>query len=151
MIMNPIVYLLCGLPYSGKTTYARKLEQDGVVRLSLDEEVFRMFGRTYENHEEKQEEARQSLLRQLDEYLRSGTSVVLDWGFWKKRDRDDIQRLIREAGGEPRLLYFKRDIAELKSRANNRDMTVNHEIDEPLLDVFVAQFEEPSGEGEILV
>ena len=37
--MSPVVYLLCGLTGSGKTTYARQLEAAGAVRLSVDEEV----------------------------------------------------------------------------------------------------------------
>ena len=150
--MKPVVYLLCGLPYSGKTTYAKKLEQEGVVRLSLDEEVFRLFGREYSGHDERQEEARQSLVHQLEEHLRSGTSVALDFGFWKKSDREGMQQHIQELGGEPRLLYFKCSLDELKKRINNdRDLAVNHEVDAPMLESFAAQFEEPSGEGEILM
>jgi predicted kinase len=146
-----LVYMLCGLPYSGKSTYAKELEKQGVVRLALDEEVFRLFGREYENHDEKQSEARESLMRQLADYVEKGTSVALDFGFWKKKDRDETQRLIRELGGEPRLLYFKRSMDVLKERINNRDLAVNHEIDEGMLEAFAAQFEEPSGEGEMLV
>src|SRR5215207_8258600 len=43
--MPPVVYLLCGLTGSGKTTYARQLEAAGAVRLSVDEEVFARHGR----------------------------------------------------------------------------------------------------------
>jgi site-specific DNA recombinase len=35
--MPAVVYLLCGLTGSGKTTYARRLEAGGAVRLSVDE------------------------------------------------------------------------------------------------------------------
>ena len=43
--MSPVVYLLCGLTGSGKTTYARQLEAAGAVRLSVDEEVYARHGR----------------------------------------------------------------------------------------------------------
>jgi dephospho-CoA kinase len=43
--MPPVVYLLCGLTGSGKTTYAKRLETRGAVRLSVDEEVFVRHGR----------------------------------------------------------------------------------------------------------
>jgi hypothetical protein len=43
--MPPVVYLLCGLTGSGKTTYARRLEAGGAVRLSVDEEVYARHGR----------------------------------------------------------------------------------------------------------
>lgn len=35
--MPPVVYLLCGLTGSGKTTYAKRLEAAGAVRLTVDE------------------------------------------------------------------------------------------------------------------
>ena len=43
--MPSVVYLLCGLTGSGKTTYAKRLEAGGAVRLSVDEEVYARHGR----------------------------------------------------------------------------------------------------------
>ncbi len=37
--MKPTLYLLCGLPASGKTTWAKQMERSGALRLSLDEEA----------------------------------------------------------------------------------------------------------------
>jgi tRNA A37 threonylcarbamoyladenosine biosynthesis protein TsaE len=42
------VWLLVGLTGSGKTTFARRLEAGGVVRLSTDEEVFSSFQVSHE-------------------------------------------------------------------------------------------------------
>ena len=36
---------MCGVAGSGKTTYAKLLETEGYVRLSIDEEVWARFGR----------------------------------------------------------------------------------------------------------
>lgn len=36
--------LLCGLPGSGKTTYARRLEERGTLRLSSDDWMVPLFG-----------------------------------------------------------------------------------------------------------
>jgi predicted kinase len=36
---------MCGVAGSGKTTYAQQLEAQGYVRLSIDEEVWKRFGR----------------------------------------------------------------------------------------------------------
>jgi hypothetical protein len=50
----PMVYLLAGLTGSGKTTFAKTLEAAGVVRLSVDEDVFARHGRhgiDYPEHE----------------------------------------------------------------------------------------------------
>ncbi len=147
------VYLLCGLPGSGKTTYANELEQNGAIRLTLDEELFKRHGRnlpdgTYHEFEKKTKSA---LTDELIAYLKDGKSVILDWGFWKKEERNRIAALVRENGGEPKLLYFNVDPQELIHRVAGRDLTKNHEIDAEMLDVFRAQFEEPKGEGEEIV
>ena len=37
---QPKLYMICGISGSGKTFYAKKLERQGVVRLSIDEELW---------------------------------------------------------------------------------------------------------------
>ncbi len=148
-----IVYMLCGLPGSGKTTYAAKLEKEGVMRLTLDEELFKLFGRelpegTYPEFEQKTKAA---LTDRLVNYLKGGKSVVLDWGFWKKEERDRITNLIRAQGGEPKLLYFKGILSELSNRVRGRDLTKNHVISHEMMEEFGKSFEEPQAEGEIIM
>ena len=155
MSTKPIVYVLCGLPGSGKSTYARELEKSGALRLTLDEELFRRFGREFESgYEEKERATKEELKTSLLENVATGRSVILDYGFWKKAARDEYRNLIQQHGGEWRLLYFKVSPDELKKRLvlrNVTDQTNNHHIDESLLEKFIGEFEEPVGEGEILV
>jgi AAA domain len=40
-----VVCMMCGVAGSGKTTWARALEARGLVRLSIDEEIWSRFGR----------------------------------------------------------------------------------------------------------
>lgn len=147
----PVVYLLCGLPGSGKTTYAKELEKGGVVRLTLDEELFRAHGRQYSGHAEKQAEMKERLLQRLVEHVKIGQSVALDFGFWKKADRDRVKDFVRDAGAKSRLVYFKQPLDELKRRIRGQDLAVNHEMNDEMMDMFVAQFEEPENEGEEVV
>jgi predicted kinase len=151
--MNPIVYLLCGLPGSGKTTYATKLEEEGAVRLTLDEELFKLHGRELPEgtYPEAEKETKELLTNRLIEYLKEGKSVVLDWGFWKKEERDRIKILVLEHGGEPRLLHFKVDMNEQLNRTQGRDLSKNHQMDAAMLAEFSKRFEEPEGEDQIIM
>jgi predicted kinase len=157
--MGRTVYLLCGFVGSGKTTYAQHLEKSGVVRLSVDEWVYERYGRhgvaypehEYPNHEA---EARRELDARLIDLLRSGGSVVLDYGFWSRADRDRYKRLAEENGAKWRLLYFKVSEAVARDRLRQR----NNRIDANALTVtdrhfaeFAARFDPPSGEGEEIV
>jgi hypothetical protein len=110
--MPPVVYLLCGLTGSGKTTYARQLEAAGAVRLSVDEEVFARHGRygvDYPTSEyfDLERAVVEELRRRLVELIESGHDVALDHGLWRRSDRDTYKRLIEAHGGTWRLLTFQ--------------------------------------------
>src|SRR3954467_9955429 len=83
--------LMVGLPCSGKTTLARKLEHErSALRLTPDEWQLRLFG---QDAEEPEHEARHSLIEALLWDLASralvlGTSVILDFGFWAREERE---------------------------------------------------------------
>jgi predicted kinase len=133
--MPPVVYLLCGLTGSGKTTHARQLEAAGAVRLSVDEVV-------------------EELRRRLVELIESGNDVALDHGLWRRSDRDAYKRLIEAHGGTWRLLHLKADRDLLPQRLADRSRRGDANA-MPLtpsdLEDFITRFEEPTGEGEELV
>ncbi len=157
--LKPIVYLLCGLTASGKTTYAKKLEQAGVVRLSVDEEVYARHGRygvDYPEWEyfERERPVVAEMRHRMLELVRSGVSVVFNHGLWTRTDREYYKRLIEDAGGTWRLLYFRADRALLLVRLaerNQRTDTNALRVTPEALDDFFRRFEEPIGEGEDIV
>ncbi len=153
MNTKPIIYLLCGLPGSGKTNYAKQLEERNIIRLSLDEELFALFGREFppEQYPDFERQTKDKLLVQTTSLIHDGKSVVLDWGFWKKDEREKIKRFLQDQGGEVKLLYFKRNPSELVEKVQNRDLSKNHEINAEMLGKFSAQFEEPFNEGEEII
>ena len=153
MNTRPTIYLLCGLPGSGKTTYARKLEKTGVVRLSLDEELFSLFGREFppEQYSEFEKQTKKKLLEKTFSLIKDGKSVILDWGFWKKDERVGVKNATQEQGAAVKLLYFKKDSSALLHGVKNRDLSKNHEISDDMLEKFSAQFEEPNDENEEIV
>jgi predicted kinase len=155
----PVAYLLIGLTGSGKTTYARRLEAASVLRLSVDEEVFARNGRygvDYPEHEypERERPVVLEIQRRLGEAIRAGQSVVLDYGLWLRTEREAYKKIVEDAGGTWRLIYFKVDRAELLRRLgerNRRDDANALTVTLEALDEFYARFEEPSGEGEEIV
>lgn len=156
----PRVVLLCGIAGAGKTTYAKKLEARGFVRLSIDEEVWTRFGRysvdyppsMYEQHSADAEAA---LERRLTELIGAGRAVVLDYSFWERATRERYKRLVVESGARWELVYLKATPALLRRRLAARrsrfDANAAFPITDALLDRFVAGFQEPVGEGETVL
>ena len=106
---TPIAYMLYGFVCSGKTTYAKKLEQNkGAICFSPDEWMVRLYG--VNPPVEKFSENYDSVLEIIEGYwtllLRLNVDVVLDYGFWNREYRDYVRKKVKESGGTPKLLSF---------------------------------------------
>ena len=157
--MPPVVYLLCGLTGSGKTTYAKRLEAGGAVRLSVDEEVYARHGQygvdyPMDEYFERERPVVEELRRRLVELVESGRDVVLDYGLWRRSDRDAYKRLVEAHGGRWRLLYLKVDqevLARRLAERNRREDANALAVTPSALEDFIARFDEPVDEAEELV
>ena len=151
-----MVWLLTGLPGAGKTTFALALEQQGVIRLSVDDQMTALHGRIGKDHAEHEHLTLQApviegVRRQLIELVRAGHSVVLDHGLGRRAERDDYKRLVTEHGGRWRLVTFQLDRDELLRRLSKRNDDPAHGVITPqILDWLTESCEAPHGEGEEL-
>jgi predicted kinase len=157
---QPEVVLMCGVAGSGKTTYAKDLETRGYVRLSVDEEIWRRFGRygvDYEpgQYEEHTEVARRVLRDRLLSLVAAGSNVVIDSSFWQRSRRQEYKELIEQAGARWRLIYLEIDPALLRQRLHARaerfDANAAFPVTDELLTHYLHAFERPSGEGEEVI
>jgi predicted kinase len=151
-----MIYLLVGLPGSGKTTYAKALAAKGIVRLSVDEQLIARHGRLGKDYPEAEHLALlgpivDEVRQQLVELVRAGQSVVLDHGLGRRAERDDYKRLVTENGGSWRLVHFPVEQAELLRRLAVRNQEPETGLMSPETLAWIARHsEEPFGEGEEL-
>lgn len=83
------IHLICGFMGFGKTTYAKKLAlRNQAVRLTPDEWINRLYGRRPDNFEEKMQAVDDLIWNMTSEFIHSGRSVILDYGFWTKEERE---------------------------------------------------------------
>ncbi|MCX4617969.1 ATP-binding protein [Streptomyces mirabilis] len=157
---GPVVYLLVGLTGSGKTTYAKlRLVPTGAVRLSVDERVHARYGRYGVDYPEREYFALEApvvaeVREELVDLIAAGRDVVLDHGLWLRSDREEWKKLVIEAGGRPRLLYFPVPRTELLRRLDERNQREDGNaltVTESALNDFYARFEPPHDEGEDIV
>src|SRR6266496_2812025 len=89
---QPRLVLLCGLPASGKTTLAREIaDAYGAVRLNPDEWELALGIDPFDAEFQVKLEAEFSRLTKR--LIALGTSVILEWGFWARSERDEKRDL----------------------------------------------------------
>ena len=154
------VIMMCGVCGSGKTTYAKQKEKNGYVRLSIDEELWKTYGRKGidypdSRYEELSEKVEAMLCEKLIRFMKDGKNVVIDFSFWSKENRDFYREIIAKAGGTAELVYMKASKETLQKRLKKRNTLLNANspfiITNEILEHHYNNFEEPQGEGEIIL
>jgi len=151
-MMTGTLILLCGLPGSGKTTMARQMELErNAIRLCADEWI-------YEFLEEKEDiremdrlrnPVEQELWKLAKRLLVTGSTVILENGFWSKTERDGYRDGARNLGAKVELHYLKTDLNELKSRLedrNKQNLPGTFEIPMENIEQWYQEFEAPNTE-----
>jgi predicted kinase len=121
----PTLYLTCGLPGSGKTTLARRLEQDiPALRLTADEWLHELYpGISTPDAETGPFRSRVERLQWMTalRVLSLGRPVILDWGLWAKEERDLYRTGARAVGARVVLCLLDPPVEELWDRLSRRN------------------------------
>src|SRR5438046_3938401 len=97
--------IVCGLPGSGKTTYAKKFEAKfHAVRFCPDEWMEALSINIYNEEARAKIEALQWQFGQ--QLLDLGLTVIIEWGTWGRSERDSLRLRARELGAAVELHYL---------------------------------------------
>lgn len=148
------VTLICGKICSGKTTLANKIRaEEGGVLLSCDELMLRLFPKgAGDMHDEIAGRVKAYLYSKAEELLANGVDVILDWGFWTRRERDYVNNFFRERGAHVRWEFIDIDgsthIGYILDRNNMvlAGKCMDYYIDEGLFMKARYLFQEPDDE-----
>jgi predicted kinase len=141
--LQPRLVLLCGLPASGKTTLARELEDAyGAVRLSPDEWESALDVDPFDEGFQARLEAEFWELAQR--LLVLGTSVVLEWGFWARSERDEKREAARALGVAVELRFLDAPHDELVRRVVARHAAGGIAITESHMERYRRIFQPPT-------
>ncbi len=138
--------LFCGLPGSGKTTLAKKLEKEGRgVRLNTDEWMADLGFDP--NNEEMHTKLQNRLWELAKDLLKQGKSVILENGLWMKHERDNKRADAKQLGVNTELHYLKVPLVELIRRLEPRNEASKHGhayVSKEQITEFYKIFEEPN-------
>jgi predicted kinase len=149
-VNRPTLFLTVGLPGTGKTTAARRLEAEhDALRLTKDEWVKGLFGD--ENPAWASDVIEGRLIQIARRSLELGISVVLDFGLWSRDERSALRRAAAEAGAAVEMRFFDLTGEEQRRRLDQRLADAPHStwpISRPELDEWASRFEAPT-RGEL--
>ncbi|WP_261130513.1 ATP-binding protein [Bacillus sp. Marseille-Q3570] len=146
------LHIMVGLPCSGKTTLARKLEKKySALRLTPDEWHIRLFG---QDIDEKEHDARHDLVESLlwdvaARVLSIGADVILDFGFWGRSERDDFRSRAAELGADFKIHSLNVPEEILLKRLAERNTQLPQyafPLTEDMLKKWIQLFEPPTQE-----
>ena len=124
MTEKPTLYLMVGLPGSGKTTRAKELEQaTRAVRFTPDEWHIFLFGDDFGDnspaaralHGQRHDRVEQLMWTVGQDLLRKGVSVILDFGFWVEEQREEKAPGGPGPGANFAIEYLDTPLPELKT------------------------------------
>jgi len=120
---RPILHLLVGLPCSGKSTYAQGMQAEfPSVILNADSWELALFGSIFpsERHEKVHDQLEKLLWGLGQDILRHGTSVVLDYGFWAREERDYYRQTAGNMGLGFMIHYLDTPLEVIRERVTSR-------------------------------
>ena len=144
------LYLMVGLPSSGKTTRAKQLEiERAALRLTPDEWQLALFG---QDAEEPEHDARHTAIEGLlwkiaGRALELGTNVILDFGFWAREEREDFRLRAKRLGAGSEVIFLDVPEDELLRRLAARNAQESQEtfrIPVESMKAWMAFFQKPT-------
>lgn len=153
------VIILCGRIAAGKSYYANQLkEQNNAIILSVDDLMLRLSDSCLgAHHDDMALRCERYFYGLAEQMTNSGIDVIIDFGYWSRREREEARKYFSSRGIKSELHYIhiadEKRIKQLESR-NERLITEKEKkdtgrvyiIDEVLRQRLDQKFEEPAQE-----
>src|SRR3989344_8767079 len=150
-LMNLTLYLIVGLPGSGKTTRAKEIEKEySALRLTPDDWILNLYGHKLDRpHRDAVRTPVESVQWEVAKHALSlGCNVVLDWGFWSKAERSRYKKEAEGLGAQVKIvsldLSFDESWKRISGRVESSKGTLHITREE--LEEWSKRFEIPSEE-----
>jgi predicted kinase len=143
---QPTLFLTVGLPGTGKTTAARRIEvRQGALRLTKDEWVKALYGR--DNPAAASDVIEGRLIQIAMRALELGINVIIDYGLWSREERSALRQAAADVGAAVVICYTELTPAEQRKRLDQRLAEAPHEtwpMSEQELAQWASRFDIPT-------
>ena len=121
---KPMLYVLCGLPYSGKSTLTKKLlNKFGLKVVSMDDVIDKYKFDTETMTQDQWDLVYSEGYEVLKQLLSKGSSVILDLGNLLKDERQTAKAIAEELNTNHILIYMNTSVSEIWDRWHINEQT----------------------------
>lgn len=153
---QPTHYLLCGIPFSGKSTLGRLLaDKLGMVHVNLDD-VKRDMGYGDVSDDDVPDEVWDSIFKETDlrtlKALKKGVSVAHETAWVTKEWRNRSRKLAGDAGFGTKVIWIQTPLElVLERQARNKITKERYDTQDQEFQGYVDEFEGPTTDEEVLI
>jgi len=148
-MMNKL-YILCGIPFSGKTTLSKLIAKiKGYTRIDLDEVKVSLLGQIKEEEvtQPQWDMVYQEMYKGIETALKSGDSVIQDAGNFTKYERDLVRNIAQRLGVESITIYVDTPLEIARTRwVHNKSSKERFDINETFFQGAVDEMEIPKSD-----
>jgi len=151
------LYLLCGIPFAGKSTFAKKFSKEkGFSVVDFDEVKFEIFGREIKDEDLIQKDwdkVFQKTFQIIENLLKQGDSVIYDMGNFTKKERQKARDIADKLGIETITIFINTPYKIAKVRfLENKKFPKRFDISEADFESACREMEIPNeDEGQIII
>lgn len=144
---------ICGKVCSGKSYYASSLkEKENAVILSCDDVTMTLFDNDLgDNHDVMVKKIMTHLKDLSIKIINTNTNVILDWGFWSKKDREEITEFYHKNNIPIEWYYicvddetWNKNIEERNKRVEEGNGGSDFHVGEGLKNKVLSRWDEPT-------
>jgi len=150
------LYILCGMPYSGKTYIAEKILRYTQCKYISIDEIFAAHGYDWSRNKLPDEAAWKGIFgiasSRTRMALEDSLNVLYDSTNHTRQSRDDLRKIAGESGADAAVIYVDAPVPKVYERwEENRSGKTRPVIDKELLDTTIRAFEPPGKDEKVII
>jgi len=150
------LYILCGLPYSGKTYLALKIiEKVSCVYISIDH-ILKDFGYDWDSNNLPNEQGWKKVFdisyQKSQEALKNGLNVLYDSTNHTRISRDILRKVAYDVGANAKVIYVTTSVEIVWKRWEENSIKKDRSIvDKKLIEMTIKSFEAPTEDENLFI
>lgn len=152
-MIKTTLYVLCGIPYAGKSTLTKELvKRFGFKVTSMDEVMDEKHMDSETMTQEDWNEVYSEGYERLKKNLQEGSSTILDLGNLKRSERNTARAIAESLGAGSKLIYINTPVEEIMARrSRNQETRERGHLEEVSMKRALDMFQEPTEDENPIV